>query len=72
MNELTHIETVIAHYEAVFCDVWGVVHNGVHAFEPALEVLYKIRQMGKKCHFLNQFTPTAGRCHCSVTKYECS
>ncbi|MET3560509.1 HAD superfamily hydrolase (TIGR01459 family) [Bartonella japonica] len=47
MNELTHIDTIIARYDAIFCDVWGVVHNGVHAFEPALQVLYKIRQMGK-------------------------
>ncbi|EJF85862.1 TIGR01459 family HAD hydrolase [Bartonella vinsonii subsp. arupensis OK-94-513] len=47
MNELTHIDTIIARYDAVFCDVWGVVHNGVHAFEPALKVLHKIRQMGK-------------------------
>ncbi|WP_273755209.1 TIGR01459 family HAD-type hydrolase [Bartonella sp. MM73XJBT.G] len=47
MNELTHIETVIERYDAVFCDVWGVVHNGMQAFEPALKALYKIRQMGK-------------------------
>ncbi|MET3589602.1 HAD superfamily hydrolase (TIGR01459 family) [Bartonella silvatica] len=47
MNELTHIDTVMARYDAVFCDVWGVVHNGVHAFEPALKALYEIRQMGK-------------------------
>lgn len=47
MNELTHIDTVIARYDAIFCDVWGVVHNGMYAFEPALQVLYKIRKMGK-------------------------
>lgn len=52
MNEVTHIDNVIAHYDAVFCDVWGVVHNGVHAFEPALKVLHKIRQMGKNVIFL--------------------
>ncbi|WP_455479142.1 TIGR01459 family HAD-type hydrolase [Bartonella sp. B23] len=52
MNELTHIDDVIAHYDAVFCDVWGVVHNGVHAFESALKVLHKIRQMEKNVVFL--------------------
>ncbi|SPU27482.1 HAD hydrolase, family IIA [Candidatus Bartonella washoeensis] len=52
MNELTHIDNIIAHYDAVFCDVWGVVHNGVHAFEPALKVLHKIQQMGKNVIFL--------------------
>ncbi|WP_336279587.1 TIGR01459 family HAD-type hydrolase [Bartonella sp. CB175] len=52
MNELTHIESIIEHYNAVFCDVWGVVHNGEKAFEPALKVLHKIRQMGKSVIFL--------------------
>ncbi|WP_455481760.1 TIGR01459 family HAD-type hydrolase [Bartonella sp. B35(2025)] len=52
MNELTHIDTIIAHYDAVFCDVWGVVHDGVNVFEPALQVLHKIRQMGKNVIFL--------------------
>ncbi|WP_455476830.1 TIGR01459 family HAD-type hydrolase [Bartonella sp. B41] len=52
MNELSHIDTFIDHYDAIFCDVWGVVHNGVHAFEPALKILHKIRQMGKNVIFL--------------------
>ncbi|WP_336288121.1 MULTISPECIES: TIGR01459 family HAD-type hydrolase [unclassified Bartonella] len=52
MNELTHVDNFIANYDAVFCDVWGVVHNGVHIFEPALKVLQKIRQVGKNVIFL--------------------
>ncbi|WP_336294556.1 TIGR01459 family HAD-type hydrolase [Bartonella sp. CB169] len=52
MNELTDLDAVIEHYDAVFCDVWGVVHNGVNTFKPALKVLHKIRQMGKNVVFL--------------------
>ncbi|CBI76122.1 Predicted sugar phosphatase of the HAD superfamily [Bartonella clarridgeiae 73] len=47
MKELTHIDTLIGQYDAVFCDVWGVVHNGVQIFETAVQALQKIRQMGK-------------------------
>ncbi|WP_336277061.1 TIGR01459 family HAD-type hydrolase [Bartonella sp. CB178] len=52
MNELTHIDSIIARYDAVFCDVWGVVHNGVQAFDSALKVLRKIRETGKNVVFL--------------------
>ncbi|AQX27708.1 MULTISPECIES: TIGR01459 family HAD-type hydrolase [unclassified Bartonella] len=47
MKELTHIDPLIGQYDAVFCDVWGVVHNGVQIFETAVQALKKIRQMGK-------------------------
>ncbi len=31
-------------YRGVLCDVWGVVHNGVSAFQPACEALVAYRQ----------------------------
>jgi HAD superfamily hydrolase (TIGR01459 family) len=33
-------------YDAVLCDVWGVVHNGVAALAPAGEALTKFREAG--------------------------
>ncbi len=30
-------------YDALVCDVWGVLHNGVHAFPPAVEALRRFR-----------------------------
>jgi HAD superfamily hydrolase (TIGR01459 family) len=30
-------------YDALVCDVWGVLHNGVHAFEPAVDALRRFR-----------------------------
>jgi HAD superfamily hydrolase (TIGR01459 family) len=45
-----HLETIdglgdlAGRYGALFCDVWGVVHNGVHAFADALEALCAFRE----------------------------
>ncbi|MFC4170589.1 TIGR01459 family HAD-type hydrolase [Microvirga sp. GCM10011540] len=33
-------------YDLVLCDVWGVLHNGVKAFEPASEALTRFREGG--------------------------
>src|SRR5690606_35584295 len=30
---LDRAETLLSNYDVLFCDVWGVVHNGVTAFE---------------------------------------
>ncbi|AGF74905.1 hydrolase, haloacid dehalogenase-like family [Bartonella australis AUST/NH1] len=61
MEELTHIDTFIARYDAVFCDIWGVIHDGVHVFEAALKVLQKIRQTGKNVILLtNSPRPRGG------------
>ncbi|MEL6259151.1 MAG: TIGR01459 family HAD-type hydrolase [Pseudomonadota bacterium] len=55
-------------YDAVFCDVWGVIHNGRRAFEPACEALVQFRETGgrvvlitnapvPKAHVLRYFEP---------------
>ena len=33
-------------YDVLFCDVWGVVHNGIAAFAPACEALEHFRRRG--------------------------
>ncbi|MBC8718367.1 MULTISPECIES: TIGR01459 family HAD-type hydrolase [Brucella/Ochrobactrum group] len=33
-------------YDAIFCDVWGVLHNGVEAFAPAVAALKRARAKG--------------------------
>jgi HAD superfamily hydrolase (TIGR01459 family) len=33
-------------YDVLFCDVWGVVHNGIAAFADACEALMRFRQRG--------------------------
>jgi HAD superfamily hydrolase (TIGR01459 family) len=34
------------HYDVLFCDVWGVVHNGLVSFKPACEALMRFRERG--------------------------
>lgn len=34
-------------YDAIFCDVWGVIHNGRQAFDPACQALQAFRAQGK-------------------------
>jgi HAD superfamily hydrolase (TIGR01459 family) len=43
---LSHAGPLLARYDVIFCDVWGVVHNGVTAFESACEALGKFRARG--------------------------
>ena len=33
-------------YDAILCDVWGVIHNGRYAFEEACEALVRFRDQG--------------------------
>ncbi|ALE02989.1 TIGR01459 family HAD-type hydrolase [Bartonella ancashensis] len=47
MKELTYIAPIMDNYDAVFCDIWGVIHDGTRVFEPALKALQTIRKMGK-------------------------
>lgn len=34
-------------YDAIFCDIWGVIHNGREAFWPAIDALKEFRMSGK-------------------------
>jgi len=39
---------IAARYDALFCDVWGVLHNGVAPFQPAVAALQAFRAGGGK------------------------
>ncbi|HEX4408713.1 MAG TPA: TIGR01459 family HAD-type hydrolase [Xanthobacteraceae bacterium] len=41
-----HFGPLAADYDAVFCDVWGVIHNGVAAFPAACDAVMRFRQKG--------------------------
>jgi HAD superfamily hydrolase (TIGR01459 family) len=43
---IEHFEPLAQGYNVLFCDVWGVVHNGVAAFAPACEALTRFRRRG--------------------------
>jgi HAD superfamily hydrolase (TIGR01459 family) len=41
---LDGLSRVAGDYDAIFCDVWGVVHDGKRAFAPACEALKRFRE----------------------------
>lgn len=45
---LTSIDAVADRYDAYFCDVWGVLHNGRRAYPAASAALQRLRAAGKR------------------------
>jgi HAD superfamily hydrolase (TIGR01459 family) len=43
---IERLEPLARGYDVLFCDVWGVVHNGVAAFTDACEALVRFRERG--------------------------
>lgn len=46
--ELAGLSAIAGDHDAVLCDVWGVLHNGVRSFEPAWRALLAFKQDGKR------------------------
>jgi HAD superfamily hydrolase (TIGR01459 family) len=44
---LTGIAPLAPRYDALLCDVWGVIHNGVKAYPDAVDALRRLRADGK-------------------------
>lgn len=45
-HSLSELSAVSSNYEAIACDLWGVLHNGVTAHEKAVHALVHFRNMG--------------------------
>ncbi len=45
---LSGLSEVAERYDVLFCDVWGVVHNGAAAYPGALEAMRRFRDAGGK------------------------
>ena len=43
---LSNAGSLLTRYDAIFCDVWGVLHNGRRAYQAAGEALARFRQQG--------------------------
>jgi HAD superfamily hydrolase (TIGR01459 family) len=44
---IASIDEIADRYDAVFCDVWGVIHNGRKAYPAACAALQRLRNAGK-------------------------
>ena len=47
MQHITSLESVLDRYDAILCDVWGVIHNGRRIFPGAAAALTQARNAGK-------------------------
>ncbi|MFZ3358630.1 MAG: TIGR01459 family HAD-type hydrolase, partial [Xanthobacteraceae bacterium] len=43
---IERFEPLSRDYDVLFCDVWGVIHNGVAAFPAACDALMRFRERG--------------------------
>lgn len=48
MQALSSLDDVAARYDALLCDIWGVIHNGREAYGPACDALARYRAQGGK------------------------
>ncbi|MBL4863422.1 MAG: TIGR01459 family HAD-type hydrolase, partial [Rhodobiaceae bacterium] len=54
-------EALAESYDALLCDVWGVLHNGVEAYDGVVEALTQYRQGGGRVLLLsNASRPSVG------------
>jgi HAD superfamily hydrolase (TIGR01459 family) len=55
-----HFSEIVADYDVLLCDVWGVIHNGIAAFPAACDALIRTRAHGGKVILLtNSPRPSA-------------
>ncbi len=48
MQPISSLLDIASNYKAIFCDVWGVVHNGVSPFQHSIDALIAARKCGLK------------------------
>jgi HAD superfamily hydrolase (TIGR01459 family) len=56
---IERFEPLSRDYDVLFCDVWGVIHNGVAAFPAACDALMRFRERGGTAILINN-APRAG------------
>ena len=59
-NLIESLEQISDRYAAIFCDVWGVIHNGVRGFDTALAALEAARARGLAVVLLTNAPRPAG------------
>ncbi len=45
MRRIAGLKELTGEYDSLLCDVWGVLHNGVAAFPPAVDALVRFREI---------------------------
>lgn len=60
MNVIPSIDAIAERYDAFFCDVWGVIHNGREMFPRAAAALTRLRRAGKRVILLTNVPKPRG------------
>lgn len=63
------LSALAADYDAVLCDVWGVLHNGIAAFPGAPEALARYRAAGGKVVLLTNAPRPSGPIHDQLAQF---
>ena len=53
MEHLNGFAPLAERYEGFVLDLWGVIHDGVHAFPEAVDTLERLRAMGRRTLLLS-------------------
>jgi len=59
-QSLSGLGQVADQYEAVFCDIWGVIHNGRDAYYEACDALERFREHAPVVMITNIPRPSVG------------
>lgn len=46
-TEATPLSALASQYDGLLCDIWGVIHNGISAFDAAVDALCRYRASGR-------------------------
>jgi HAD superfamily hydrolase (TIGR01459 family) len=47
LEEIEKIDVILDRYDAVICDIWGVLHNGITVYQDAVAALRRAKAKGK-------------------------
>jgi HAD superfamily hydrolase (TIGR01459 family) len=58
MRRVEGLKALVGEFDALICDVWGVLHNGVRAFPAAVDAIRRFRREGPVVLVTNAPRPT--------------
>ncbi|MFM8454918.1 MAG: hypothetical protein ACKOAD_08220 [Gammaproteobacteria bacterium] len=53
INHIHRLREIADNYEVYIFDLWGVVHDGVTAFQSSIEVMKKLKAQSKRLRSIN-------------------
>jgi len=60
VRAINNLADIYQNYDVLFCDIWGVLHNGVSVFKPAERALISARDAGKTVILITNSPRTQG------------